>query len=226
MSYPADSTDPIAVLGPSPAYLAFRGGGQPRPPRATPGDAFDLAMAKFLAGARLDMQELASELGVARTTLYRWTGQRDQLLVDLIWALSEDLVAACLQRTSRLKGPRRIVEALHGYVGAVVQSEAFRAFVENERHAALRLLATRGPYQDRLVARFAELLETEQARSSWSLDADSGLVAYTIVRVIQSFIYNDTAAALEPRVDDAIQMVQLIVGPASVAQPNRTLSTG
>ncbi|NED58050.1 hypothetical protein G3I24_45065, partial [Micromonospora aurantiaca] len=36
--------------------------------------AIGLARAKFMAGERLDMQGLAGELGIDRTTLFRWVG--------------------------------------------------------------------------------------------------------------------------------------------------------
>ena len=35
------------------------------------------------------MSAMAVELGVNRVTLYRWVGSREQLLVELVWALAE-----------------------------------------------------------------------------------------------------------------------------------------
>ena len=46
-----------------------------------------LARRRFLAGERLDMTALATELGVNRVTLYRWVGSREKLLVEVIWDL-------------------------------------------------------------------------------------------------------------------------------------------
>src|SRR3954451_23264147 len=60
-------------------------------------DAFLLARRKFLRGERVDMTSLAGELGVNRVTLYRWVGSREQLLVEIVWALArrtlDDLIA-------------------------------------------------------------------------------------------------------------------------------------
>lgn len=42
--------------------------------------AFAKARAAFIAGTKIDMGGLAAELGVDRTSLFRWVGNRDALL--------------------------------------------------------------------------------------------------------------------------------------------------
>ena len=56
------------------------------PPRPSARDAFERARRWFLAGQRIDMQLLADEIGVNRATLYRWVGNRDQFLAELLWS--------------------------------------------------------------------------------------------------------------------------------------------
>src|SRR5690349_14579258 len=115
-------------------------------------DALVLATRTYLAGERLDMRELAGSLSISRNTLYRWTGGREQLLQDVIWALSEKAIADIWASTSRRRGASRLREALRLYLQTIVESEPLHAFLRNETHAALRLLTARGPFQDRLVA--------------------------------------------------------------------------
>src|SRR4051812_44544571 len=55
---------------------------------ATPVDAFNAARRTFLRGDRVDMGVLAGELGVGRATLYRWVGDRDQLLGEVMWSVA------------------------------------------------------------------------------------------------------------------------------------------
>src|SRR5918997_3512126 len=74
--------------------------------RPTPLDAFRLARRKFLAAERIDMSALADELGVNRVTLYRWVGSREQLLVEVIWALGSRTLANADRRT-RARGAER-----------------------------------------------------------------------------------------------------------------------
>src|SRR2546423_4830705 len=59
--------------------------------RATPADAFHAAREIYMRGERIDMQALAQQLGVSRGTLYRWTGSRERLLVDVVWSLADEL---------------------------------------------------------------------------------------------------------------------------------------
>jgi hypothetical protein len=42
----------------------------------------------FLAGERVDMGAIGQELGVSRVTLYRWVGNRGQLLGEVLAALA------------------------------------------------------------------------------------------------------------------------------------------
>ena len=77
--------------------------GEDVPSKATPLDAFKLARRKFLAGERLDMQQLAAELGTHRTTLYRWVGTRDRLLGSILWSLAEPALQEAAS-SSRARG--------------------------------------------------------------------------------------------------------------------------
>src|SRR5262245_27507707 len=61
--------------------------------QATPADALRAARRRFLRGQRLDMNELARDLGIGRATLYRWVGGRDQLLGEALWSLAEQGLA-------------------------------------------------------------------------------------------------------------------------------------
>lgn len=177
----------------------------------TADDAYAAATRAYLAGRRVDMRELATDLGVARTTLYRWTGDRDQLLTDVIWSLSETLIDDVWARTARRRGVNRLVEALRLYLTAIVESRALHAFLQNETYAALRLLTARGPFQDRLVAAVKRLALEEQARGTFTPPADPDLLAYGIVRLMEGFVYNDAIIEREPAIDEAMAMVRLVL---------------
>ena len=179
---------------------------------ATRADAYDAATRTYLAGRRLDMRELAHELGVSRNTLYRWTGGREQLLQDVIWALSETAIDAIWASTSRRRGTSRLVEALRGYLVTIVDSHALQAFLRNETYVALRLLTSQGPFQDRLVAKVRGLADEEAARGTFTPRADTGLLAYAVVRTMEGFVYNDTVVRSEPEVERAVQVIRLLLG--------------
>jgi AcrR family transcriptional regulator len=157
------------------------------------------------------MRELAAGLGISRNTLYRWTGGRDRLLQDVIWSLSERAIADIWAATSRRRGTSRLLEALRRYVETITDSAALHAFLRNETHAALRLLTSRGPFQDRLVAEVRRLVEDEVARGTYTPRGDIGLLSYAIVRLIEGFVYNDAIVESEPAVDDALRVIRLLL---------------
>src|SRR5256885_1556822 len=55
-----------------------------RPASATREDVLALAMHRYLRGQRVDVQAIAGELGLGRTTIYRWFGSRDELLGEVL----------------------------------------------------------------------------------------------------------------------------------------------
>ena len=179
---------------------------------ATRDDAYAAATTAYLAGRRVDMRELAAEIGVSRNTLYRWTGDRERLLQDVIWSLSEAAITEIWAATARRRGTSRLVEALRQYLVTIVESHALQAFLRNETYVALRLLTSQGPFQDRLVAEVTRLLDEEVARGTFTPRADTGLLAYATVRTMEGFVYNDTVVRSEPEVDRAVQVIRLLLG--------------
>ncbi|MGO4257165.1 QsdR family transcriptional regulator [Marmoricola sp. RAF53] len=179
---------------------------------ASPEDAYAAATRSYLAGRRVDMRELAGEIGVSRNTLYRWTGGRDRLLQDVIWALSERALDDIWAATARRRGASRLREALRRYLEIVIASEPLHAFLRNETSVALRLLTARGPFQDRLVARTVAQLDEEAARGTWTPRADTALLGYAVVRLIEGFVYNDAIIQSRPAVDDAVAVIDLLLG--------------
>src|SRR5258706_10649029 len=101
--------------------------------------AFGLARRAFLAGERIDMQRLASELGVNRVTLYRWVGNRARLLGEVAWELAERTIDRQLE-DSRARGGERIAEVVTGFIEAVPTNEGLRKTVASQGPVAVRVL--------------------------------------------------------------------------------------
>lgn len=196
-----------AELGFTPAYIAARSG--ETQPRATPADAFAAAREIYLSGERLDMRELAAKLGVARTTLYRWCGDREQLLADVVWSVTEELIGGFEAATLELRGRERLRQGVRLFMQFSAQEPALRALLKNETHAAMRLMS--GIHSARLVAELARLINEENEREDMQLRASPELVAFTIVRVMEGFIYNEAIAAVEPRLEEAMEVLDFLL---------------
>lgn len=160
--------------------------------------AFRTARRRFMAGNRVDLQELAAELGIDRSTLFRWLGNRDQLLVNILISLNDptlrDVVAL-----SRGTGGARIAHTARLYAQTLIDAPYYRTFLSRETERALRLITTKAsPLQQRVVAVFERLLEDESARGQLDYPLPAHDLAYLIVRIIESFIYSDLIAGEEP----------------------------
>lgn len=178
----------------------------------TPAAAFRAARRMYLGGQRVDMQGLARELGISRTTLYRWSGQREQLLADVVWSLSDDLFEQAKRDHPRHTGTKRLLAIFRQHVGALVVAEPLHAFLRQETQAALRILTSpMGGVQPRTVWKLAELYREEERAGSFQPRIDPHTLAYAVVRVTEGFIYNDALLTIEPEVERAARIVSLLL---------------
>src|SRR5665647_3127010 len=64
--------------------------------------AIDAATSVYLAGEKLDMSSLADDLGASRATLYRWVGNRDDLLGVVLSEATERTYAKAIEQAEGL----------------------------------------------------------------------------------------------------------------------------
>lgn len=174
--------------------------------------AFKLARRTFLAGQKVDMQGLLAELGVDRATLFRWVGNRDQLLGEVIWSVSEPTFHRAVAEAEGT-GPYRIVDAMYRAVRAITEAEFFVTYVRREPQRALRLLTTRATeVQHRLVAEIETLLAEEKAATGLTYPLPVHDLAYVIVRIAESYIYADVITGETPDPDKAKDAFRALLG--------------
>lgn len=178
----------------------------------TPADAFRAAVASFQAGPRLDMGRLASELGIAKATLYRWTGSRERLLEEILTYLSQRTFASARSGSDHLRGQERILMLMRLYLDELMSSVPLRRFIQNETPLAFRLLTTRGGLpQGDVVEMLAEVLEYEQTANGMNLRTDARTLAFALVRISEGFIYVDPVAEIDPDIDSAVEIAGLLL---------------
>src|SRR6185437_14565099 len=90
-------------------------------PATIPGPIFAAAVDTFVAGQRLDMRSLARRLGVARATLYRRVGNREQLLDELLWWRARRLLVDQLRASEEMAGTERLVTVIGGVLRAITR---------------------------------------------------------------------------------------------------------
>lgn len=201
------------TTAPTPAYeaaLAEKNGQDRR--RAGPADAFHAARETYIRGERLDMQRLARQLGVSRGTLYRWTGDRERLLVDVVWSFAEELFDWTEGKVDDARGAELVARRLDAFMHVLATSPPLKAFLAHDQDVAFRILTRRGMgIQERAVARFAADLRALEARGDYAPRLDPDVLAYAIVRIIEGFVYNDTIAGIEPDLEGAGAVIRALL---------------
>lgn len=170
---------------------------------------------RFLAGRRLDMRELAADLGISRATLYRWVGDRERLLGEILWSLAEGGLAqarAYADATATDPGADWITRFNGKFMELTATFPPIRRFVEAEPDAALRVLTSHhGVQHQRLIDSLRELLAERAAAGFLTLRVDAADLAYAIVRVSESFIWREFITGEEADLARASDVVRILL---------------
>lgn len=143
----------------------------------------------LLSGQKLDMSALAEELGVSRSTLFRWVGGRNDLLVEVFWSMAEPAMRAALEQAPG-RGGARVAGVVGRYLRAVLANGAFAAQLAREPQTTLRLLtAADSPVLRRSIAAVTQLLDEEVAAGALDPPLPVPDLAYVIVRIGESLLY-------------------------------------
>lgn len=111
----------------------------PRLERASRTHALRFAREMFVRGERVDMQTLASALGVGRSTLYRWVGDRERLIGDVLAELSQDIWEQ-VARDATGTGLDRALDRVRRFMEVTGAFDPLRRFAQREPEPALRIL--------------------------------------------------------------------------------------
>ncbi|HEX3804878.1 MAG TPA: QsdR family transcriptional regulator [Solirubrobacteraceae bacterium] len=204
-----DETSARAATG---AAAATRANGSAK--RQGPRDAFRLARHKWRIGERVDMSALARELGINRVTLYRWVGSREQLLVEVIWNLTNHnlTTAAAAVGAEGVTGPERIIQTVTRFIDKAISHRGMQTWLANEGEAAMRLLTRhQAGFQPRLVARLEELLQEEVDSGRLDLPADVHEVAYVLEQLVESYVYLFPIAGEQPEARRAEPILRMLL---------------
>jgi AcrR family transcriptional regulator len=154
-------------------------------------DAFRAARRRFLASERVDMGDVAAELGISRATLYRWTGSRDQLLGEVMWSFASAGIEQA-RANAKGNGAEWVLAIYWSWGTEIVDFEPLRFFIENEPECALRVMASKhSPNQERVINAFADILTEAERDRGLVLKLDAETMAYVLIRIAESFLWAD-----------------------------------
>lgn len=179
--------------------------------RATPRDAFDLALRKWVKGERIEIGAMAEELGVNRATVFRWIGSRELLLGEVIW----QRFAAIWKEAAAVAegvGADYAADFTRGLMEAALDSAPLRRFIAQDPEYALRLLTSKtSTVQARIVEAVCNLL-SEQAEAGHIAPALSiEDLAYAVVRIVESCLYSDQITGRKPNIAVTCEVIRILV---------------
>lgn len=182
-----------------------------RPARVTPLDALRAARRVWLQQQRIDMGALAAQLGVSRATLYNWVGDRERLTAEVMWSIAERTIEDA-RRQVKGTGAEHLSAVVAYYLTALAGFEPTRKFIERDPEFALRVLAgSRTPFQRRLIEANREMIEAQMAACGYEPPLDPGTLAYLLVRIGESFIFNSLITGDKPDLQKAIQASRVLL---------------
>jgi AcrR family transcriptional regulator len=183
-----------------------------RPAAASREEVLAAAMHRYLRGHRIDVQAIAAELGLGRTTIYRWFGSREELIGEVLIRAAEPLLDDARACASG-RGGRALLDTFDRFNRSLADAPALRRFVEAERDAALRIITDgAGIVQPRIVEMIAEVIDDEVRAGRYKAPVETATLAYAIVKLAEAFLFNDAVAGMRGDVDRLRQVEGALLG--------------
>ena len=169
-------------------------------------------MHRYLRGVRVDVQAIAAELGLGRTTIYRWFGSREDLIGEVAARAAEPLLRDA-RAAAGANGAPGLLKTFDRFNRDLAASPALRRYIETEREAALRVLTSgAGKVHPRMVQLIGELIEQEERAGRYSGPVDTETLAYAIVRLAEAFLFSDAVAGVRSDVNRLAEVEAALLG--------------
>jgi AcrR family transcriptional regulator len=182
-----------------------------RPPAASREDVLQAALYHYLRGRRIDVQAIATELGLGRTTVYRWFGSREGLVGETVARAAEPLFDDA-RAQAQGRGGTALLDTFDRINRGLATAPALRSFLELEREALRILTSSGGDVHPRAVAKIQRFIEDEARAGTYHPPVDPATLAYAIVRLAEAFLFNDATAGVRGEVDRLREIEAALLG--------------
>lgn len=183
--------------------------------RATPAEALRRARRHWLKGERIHLATLAAELNIGRATLFRWVGNKDLLIGEVLWSLYEPLRQEAIATTPG-DGVDFVVGVYRYINSSLLNAEPLRRFINQDPEYALRILtSSQSTLHSRTVEANKRTLTDQIERGCLQPPLKIDSLSYFMVRLAESCLYSDIICGREPReeeLEDACTAVRIMLG--------------
>ena len=180
--------------------------GPPSFRKPTASDARTMATWLFRHGERVDMHTLAAHLDIGRSTLYRWVGDREKLMDQVILASIGDIWDDA-RRGADGAGVDRVLDATRRFMQGCVDFEPLATFARREPNLALRVLLD----PDGLVTgALARNLSREVAGAAPGV-AVPDRTFEVLALAATALLWSHVAASRDPDIDATIDIMRTVL---------------
>ena len=185
-----------------------------RPAAASREDVLAAATHRYLRGRRVDVRAIAAELGLGRSTIYRWFGSREGLIGEVLIRAADPLLDAA-RAEARGRGATALLDTFERMNRSLAEAPALRQFLEQEQASALRIItSSAGVVQPHFVKRVTALIEDEVRAGAFDSPVEPSALGYAIVRLAEAFLYNDAAIGIRGEVERLNEVEAALLGVA------------
>jgi AcrR family transcriptional regulator len=186
----------------------------PRERRREDGKAriLDAARERYVRGQRIELATLAAEQGISRASAYRWLGDNDRLMAEVLGERVRENFAGRVRENAGKSGRARVLSVVDGFLRHAAGSERLEAMLRREPNRVLKILASSAHGVQQMVVRlFEDLLNEEQSAGHLELAVPAHTLAYGIVRLLEAYLYADVVAGEERDIESAVQIIGLLM---------------
>lgn len=148
------------------------------------------------------MQAIAEELGLGRSTLYRWVGDRDALLSEVLWILTRETLLGCYDRAEG-HGARHLEVTMKAFSRAVASFEPLQHLLQTDPQRTVSILMSPGGLQGRLVGAVKELADHEARSGAYRPLIETEHIAFLVVQTGMTYLFGTALVEQPPDVEQA-----------------------
>jgi AcrR family transcriptional regulator len=175
--------------------------------RPTREDAIALSREYFLSGKRVEMQTVSTGLGIGRTTLYRWVGEREQLLEEVFAGLVDEWFAEVVPQETGT-GREGLLGVMRSFLEFAAAAEPLSEFAAREPALTMRLLLDR----EGLIARHSRAqIGNLLGKFTPELEVPENIID-AIEMSAASLVWANIAIGREPDIEGAIELCDTLLG--------------
>ena len=154
------------------------------------------------------MQSLAGELGIGRTTLYRWVEDRDSLISEMLSEMVVEEIRASIDQAQG-EGIDRILDGLRRFMVTSSAFEPLRHLVQTEPELGLRVMLSPGSAVSRAIIDQVQT-EIESIRPDWRGEKAAEL-SDVMTQIGMAYEWGNIVVRSEPEIDRAIWAMDTLI---------------